>query len=87
MSMTRREMLEKLGLTEEEYADLMKKTLGFCKSLNEAQKRVVKSSLPSLEEAARSFGPDVSVEDFKGFVGHEIIACGVGCWEEDDEED
>jgi hypothetical protein len=73
------EMLRKLGLTEAQYRDLMDKFLKFCQGLDEDQKKLVRHNLPSLEQAAKSFGPDVSVEDFKKFVGEKIIICGLGC--------
>jgi len=77
--MSHEEMLKKLGLTEAQHRDLMTKLLHFCRSLDDSQKKVVKDNLPTLEEAARSFGPDVSVEDFKKFCGKEILVCGWGC--------
>lgn len=84
--MTHREMIAKLGLTEAQYRDLMANFLTFCRTLDDAQKRVVRHNMPKLEEAARSLGPDVSVEDFQKFCGPEIGACGLGCWGEGDDE-
>ncbi len=87
--MTHREMIEKLGLTEKQYRELMKRFAEFCKSLDEDQKRVVRHNLPRMEQAARSLGPDVTVEDFKEFCGTEVSAMGMGCFAEDggDEDD
>lgn len=84
--MNRDEMLRKLGLTDAQYRDLMGKLLTFCQSLDDSQKRVVRHNLPNLEEAARSFGPDVSVEDFKRFCGTQILECGWGCMGGDDDD-
>lgn len=84
--MNRDEMLKKLRLTEAQYRDLMAKYVTFCKSLDNSQKRVVRHNMPKLEKAAKSFGPDVTVEDFKKFCGPEILECGIGgCWGGDDD--
>lgn len=83
--MTREEMLKKLRLTEAEYTDLISQFLKFTGNLDEAQKRVVRHNMPKLEKAARSFGPDVTVEDFKKFCGPVLLADGWGCWGGEDE--
>lgn len=67
--MTHKEMLKRMGLTEEEFRDLLTKFRHFYDLLNANQKAVVTRSLPTLEAAARSFGPDVSVEDMQELLG------------------
>lgn len=63
--MTRDEMLRRLGLTELELEDLLDKYRQFHKSLSDRQRVVMTRSLPSVEEAIRSFGPDVTVDDMQ----------------------
>jgi hypothetical protein len=61
--MTREEMLKRMRLTEEELHHLLKAFRKFYTSLNQRQQAVVKRSLPSLDQAAKSFGPDVKPPD------------------------
>jgi hypothetical protein len=60
--MTHPEMLKKLGLSAEEHKELMSKFSTFYSSLSESQKTVVRHTMPSAEQAAKSFGPGVTVE-------------------------
>jgi len=60
--MTHKQMLKKLGLTEDEHRDLVTKFAAFHSSLNENQRRVVRHSMPTAEQAAKSFGRGVTAE-------------------------
>lgn len=75
--MTRAEMLQKLGLSETEHQDLVKKTVGFLNSLDSNQKRSFISFLPTIEEAAKFFGPDTTVQDVKSLATDDALAAGV----------
>lgn len=67
--MTRNELLARMGLTEKQLMELLHKFRHFYKSLDPKQKSVVKHSLPTLEAAAKSFGPDVTVDDLHELFG------------------
>ncbi len=68
--MTRDEMLRELGLTQEQLKDLLKRHSDFMNSLDAAQKALVKSWSPSLEAAARSFGPGATAHDVQNLINH-----------------
>lgn len=58
--MTRNEMLKRMGLREDQLIHLLESFSRFYNSLDAAQKKVVNRSLPTLERAAKTFGPDVN---------------------------
>ena len=60
--MTKQEFLDRLGLSSEEFRDLMQKFVYFLEPLNEAQRDAVRRSMPTIAEAARSSGPNVTPE-------------------------
>jgi hypothetical protein len=60
--MTKREFLDQLGLSSEEFRDLMQKFVYFLEPMNEAQRDAVRRSMPTITEAASSFGPNVTQE-------------------------
>jgi len=57
---TKHEFLDQLGLSSEEFRDLLQKFSSFLGTLNEAQRDAVRRSNPSIAEAARTFGPEVT---------------------------
>ena len=59
------EMLKKLGLSMKELEDLLSKLSLMFGSLNKAQQKVVRSSTPTLAEAASWFGRDVTADDLE----------------------
>ncbi len=61
--MTRQEFLDEVGLSSEEFRDLMQKFVYFLEPLSEAQRDAVHRSLPTIAEAARSLGPNVTQEN------------------------
>lgn len=63
--MTRDEMLKRMGLTSDGLNDLLKQYREFHDKLKPEQQSVLKRSLPSLEDAAKSFGPDVTPKDLQ----------------------
>ena len=63
--MTHEEFLYQLGLSREEFRDLLQKFSYFLGTLNEAQKDAVRRSNPTIAEAARSFGPEVTPEELE----------------------
>jgi hypothetical protein len=63
--MTKQEFLEGLGLSSEEFRDLMQKFGDFVESLNEAQQGVVRRSMPTVAETSRSFGPKMTPKDLE----------------------
>ncbi len=60
--MRKQEFLDRLGLSSEEFRDLIQKFVYFLEPLNEAQKDAVRRSMPTIAEAARSLGPNVTPE-------------------------
>jgi hypothetical protein len=74
--MTRKEMLEKSGLTETEFQDLVQKFLAFHHSLNKAQRDAVERSLRTVAEAAATFGPGVTAEHLGKAIGIELKGGG-----------
>lgn len=60
--MTKREFLDQLGLSSEEFRDLIQRFVYFLEPMNEAQRNAVRRSMPTIAEAARSFGPKVTQE-------------------------
>jgi len=67
--MTKREFLHELGLSSEEFRDLIQKFVYFLEPMNEAQRDAVRRSMPTITEAASSFGPDVSQERLGEILG------------------
>ena len=67
--MTRKEMLERSGLTEEDFTDLVHKFKTFFHSLNKPQREAIERSLPTTTEAAASFGPAVTSEELGRLFG------------------
>ena len=70
--MTKREFLDQLGLSNEEFRDLIRKFVHFLEPMNEAQRDAVRRSMPTIAEAAKSFGPDVT-QDSLGEMLVEIL--------------
>ena len=65
--MTHKEMLNKLGVSKDELNDLLTKISDFQKTLGPNQLKLFQGSLPTLQDAAASFGPDANpstVQDF-----------------------
>jgi hypothetical protein len=71
------EMLRKLGLNDVQFRDLLAKLNKLMLSLDTKQRDVVTSSLPTLSEAARSFGPGVSESDLEAFLEEAWPADGI----------
>jgi hypothetical protein len=67
--MTRQEMLDRIGLTDEEFKDLVHKFQAFHNSLNQPQRAAVKRTIPSAAAAAATFGSDVTPEHLGQLVG------------------
>jgi hypothetical protein len=66
--MTHKEMLKKMGLTADEHRDLMIKFAAFHNSLNPNQRKVMEQCMPTLEDAAKTFGPDVTTQQIESFM-------------------
>ncbi len=60
--MTKEEFLKQVGLSNDEFRDLLQKFVSFRDSLNPAQKDAVQRSMPTLSEAAKSFEPNITTE-------------------------
>ncbi len=56
-------MLKQLGVSQQQFKDLLQKFQNFHNSLDEQQRKVVQSSMPNLKQAAAAFGPDVKEDD------------------------
>jgi hypothetical protein len=66
--MSHEEMLRQLRLTEVQFRDLLQRYANFMNSLDADQKAVIKSTSPSLAQAAASFGPGASEADLLSLV-------------------
>ena len=67
--MTKAEMLQKSGLTEAEFKDLVHKFQHFLSSLDPAQLAAVQRWMPSASRIATSFGPALTTDQLADFVG------------------
>ncbi len=65
--MTQREMLKKLGVSKDELHDLLTKMSNLQKRLSPKQRRLFQESMPTLQDAAIAFGPDVDPLDVQKF--------------------
>ncbi len=63
--MNQEEMLKELGLSREEFNDLLAKFRTFMASLDERQHATVRRSLPDMAEALASFGGDATPDDLR----------------------
>jgi len=63
--MNQQELLKELGVSYEELQKLLAKVNGFLTSLDEHELKIVKRSLPTLTEAVRSFGHDVTPDELR----------------------
>ena len=77
--MTHDDMLKKMGLTHDEHKDLLSKFSAFHGSLNDNQKKVMARSMPTLEQAAKSFGPGVTPQHLEAFAAPGDAGGGSGC--------
>ena len=66
--MTQKQLLKLLGLTSEEFRDLLQKFADFQKSLNPAQRDAVERSMPTIAQARRSLGGDLTPEQLLDLV-------------------
>ncbi len=60
--MTKQEFLDEVGLSNHEFRDLIQKFVHFLEPLSAAQRDAVHRSLPTIAEAARTLGPNVTQE-------------------------
>jgi hypothetical protein len=67
--MTKAELLQKSGLTEAEFKELVQGFQGFLNSLKPAQRAAVDRWMPTAAHIAASFGPAVTVEQLADIVG------------------
>lgn len=63
--MSRDEMLNRLGLSDADLTDLLTQYNDFVGKLKPGQQAVIKRSLPTVQEATQSFGPDVTADDMQ----------------------
>lgn len=63
--MDRTQMLKKMGLSEPQFEHLLRTFKHFYQELSPAEKAVVRRSLPTLEEAARSFDHGIKPADLE----------------------
>jgi hypothetical protein len=68
MAVPHKEILDRMGLTGDQVRDFQAKFSSLAQSLDPAQLAVLKNSQPSVEAAAATLGPDVTSEDFMGFI-------------------
>jgi len=61
--MNRDDMLKKLGVSQDQLQDLFRKFESFFNTLNPQQQKVVKASLPTVQEAVQAFGADATAAD------------------------
>jgi hypothetical protein len=64
---THQDMLDGLDLTQDELNDLLEKLSTLHESLNLKQQAALRRSLPSMTDAAATFGPGVNEDRLKAF--------------------
>lgn len=62
------QILNTIGLSEEDTSDLIQKHQAYLDSLNPAQRAVVAKAMPSWNEAASAVGSGCTAEDLNKFV-------------------
>jgi hypothetical protein len=62
------QILNAIGLSEDDTADLIRKHQAYLDSLNPAQRAVVARAMPSWDEAAAAVGPGCTADDLNKFV-------------------
>jgi hypothetical protein len=63
--MDQEEMLKELGVSRKELYELLTRFGAFFESLDKRQQAVIRRSFPTLTEAAKTFGPDVTGDDLR----------------------
>ena len=77
--MNRQQMLAKMGLSEDDFNDLVSKITNLRNSLNPAQKAAFDKSLPTSQQLARSFSSDCSAADVESQLGASSGTKGIMC--------
>jgi hypothetical protein len=62
------EILQRIGLSDADLQDLQAKVDQFAKSLNPAQRKSLKKSLPTSAQAAATLGPGVTAAALEKFI-------------------
>jgi hypothetical protein len=75
--MNRQEMLQQMGLSEEDFADLVNKTTSFRNSLNPAQRAVFDKALPTAQNLASAFSSTPA--DVQAHLGDAALPEGIMC--------
>jgi hypothetical protein len=76
--MTRDEMLQKMGLSDQDHKELLVKFAAFHASLKPSQQEVLMRSMLPLDQAAKSFGPNVTVEHLQAIAASANVGTN-GC--------
>jgi hypothetical protein len=76
--MTQKEMLKKLGVSKVELNDLLNKISNLQKRLSPNQRSLFQGSLPTLQDAAIAFGPDVDPLEVEKFFNKAHPTAGFG---------
>lgn len=65
--MTRRQMLDQIGITDEHFRDYLRKYSSFLKSLEPSQREFHydHAGKSTVDEVAKSLGPDVTTKDIE----------------------
>ncbi|HTW48893.1 MAG TPA: hypothetical protein VMD92_13155 [Acidobacteriaceae bacterium] len=77
--MNRQQMLEMMGISQQDFSDFVTKFLQFRGSLNPAQLSILDRALPTVSEIAQSFGPNCSVGDVEAVLQIAPAAAGIAC--------
>lgn len=77
--MDRRELLDKLHLSDPEFRQMLHEFSRFYNSLNHKQQRVVRNSMLSLAQAAKTYGDDVTEQDLAALCGGDGVPGICGC--------
>lgn len=62
------DLLKRIGLSDADLRDMQAKFSNFFGSLNEAQKKSLRRSLPTSADAAATLGPDVTPQTLEDFI-------------------
>ncbi|MGD0892641.1 MAG: hypothetical protein ABR923_14010 [Terracidiphilus sp.] len=77
--MNQEQMLNAMGISEQDFLDFVTKFLEFRSSLAPAQLSLLERALPTISQIAQSFGPDCTVADVEVLLQIAPATNGISC--------
>ena len=75
--MTREEMLQQMGISDQDFTDYLSKVAAFRDSLNPQQLQLFNRSRMSFDQVAQAFGPAASIPDVEALLGQAPSVDGI----------